>query len=179
MDLNLRSYISFTTIVLWSAYLTFDVAMAPVSFEDISVGWARVTLIISMVAFIISLLSLFWESSRAPYGRAFWLFLVAVASYSIVLSFALAYGSFGGFLECGGHTLKKIVLSDQSGICSAYGDFGNREYIYFSVVTFTTLGYGDFHPIGPLRGAAMMEAAFGFLLMPVLVAEFFALASRR
>ena len=32
------------------------------------------------------------------------------------------------------------------------------DYIYFSVVTATTLGYGDFHPIGIGKIFASMEA---------------------
>jgi hypothetical protein len=37
------------------------------------------------------------------------------------------------------------------------------DYIYFSVVTFTTLGYGDILPDGPLgKSLACVEVALGF-----------------
>ena len=44
--------------------------------------------------------------------------------------------------------------------------------LYFSVVTFTTLGYGDFHPIGTTRAIAATEAFFGAFLMALFVVTF-------
>lgn len=46
------------------------------------------------------------------------------------------------------------------GILNAIG-----SSLYFSVVTFSTLGYGDIHPVGWLRYIAMFEALFGLILM--------------
>jgi len=44
------------------------------------------------------------------------------------------------------------------------------DVIYFSVITFTTLGYGDFHPAGlGGKSLAMLESFFGALLMALLV----------
>ena len=47
------------------------------------------------------------------------------------------------------------------------------ECLYFSVVTFTTLGYGDVLP--PSEGAgrlyASLQALLGFLVVPVLIAQ--------
>ena len=44
---------------------------------------------------------------------------------------------------------------------------------YFSVVTFTTLGYGDIHPIGWLtRGVASLESFIGAFMMALFVAVF-------
>ncbi|MEO1637657.1 MAG: potassium channel family protein [Pseudomonadota bacterium] len=45
------------------------------------------------------------------------------------------------------------------------------DYLYFSVVTFTTLGYGDFVPTGLNRLIAASEALIGFLFAPVFVAQ--------
>lgn len=39
------------------------------------------------------------------------------------------------------------------------------DSLYFSIVTFTTLGYGDFHAIGPMRFVAAAEAFIGAALM--------------
>ncbi len=39
------------------------------------------------------------------------------------------------------------------------------DAIYFSLTTFTTLGFGDFHPLGPLRHLAGLEAFIGASLM--------------
>ncbi|WP_334545156.1 ion channel [Rhizobium leguminosarum] len=40
------------------------------------------------------------------------------------------------------------------------------DYLYYSTVTFTTLGYGDFRPCGPARLYAATEALFGGFFMP-------------
>jgi len=39
------------------------------------------------------------------------------------------------------------------------------DSLYFSLVTFTTLGYGDFHPIGAMRFLASFEALLGAALI--------------
>lgn len=42
-------------------------------------------------------------------------------------------------------------------------------HLYFSTVTFTTLGYGDFQPVGWARWLATVESFVGALLMALLV----------
>ena len=44
--------------------------------------------------------------------------------------------------------------------------------LYFSVVTWTTLGYGDFQPAEAVRGLAASQALLGTLFMPLLLAAF-------
>ena len=39
------------------------------------------------------------------------------------------------------------------------------DYIYFSFVTFTTVGYGDLVPVGPIRFVAATEALNGWVLL--------------
>lgn len=41
--------------------------------------------------------------------------------------------------------------------------------LYFSVVTFTTLGYGDFRPTKNARAFAAVKALFGYILLGILV----------
>ncbi len=53
------------------------------------------------------------------------------------------------------------------------GDYWNN--LYFSVVTFTTLGYGDFRPIGPIKVLASIEALLGIFLIALFI---FALARK-
>jgi hypothetical protein len=50
------------------------------------------------------------------------------------------------------------------------------DYIYFSTVTFSTLGYGDFSPEPPARPIASLEAIIGNLHLGVLVAAAFLVA---
>ena len=46
------------------------------------------------------------------------------------------------------------------------------NYLYFSVVTFTTLEYGDFRPIGRLRFLASVEALFGIFFVALSIFAF-------
>jgi hypothetical protein len=39
------------------------------------------------------------------------------------------------------------------------------DYIYFSFVTYTTVGYGDLVPVGPIRFIAATEALNGWVLL--------------
>ncbi|WP_210559550.1 ion channel [Psychrosphaera aestuarii] len=77
------------------------------------------------------------------------------------------------------------------GVESNYGPIGyNSNYsfaenlnhfgsaIYFSVVTFTTLGYGDIHPIGFARAVATFEAFIGSFALALYVVVFVKKTSR-
>jgi len=46
------------------------------------------------------------------------------------------------------------------------------DYEYFSIVTATTLGYGDYHPIGVGRAIASVEALFGMFMWAVFLTVF-------
>ena len=50
--------------------------------------------------------------------------------------------------------------------------FSVVDAVYFSAVTFTTLGYGDFRPESWARAVAMAEAMLGAFFMAVLVFAF-------
>ena len=56
---------------------------------------------------------------------------------------------------------------------SAYGGVSTTlEFLYFSLTTITTLGYGDIAPVGPtVRIWATLEAATGVFYMALLVAR--------
>ena len=56
------------------------------------------------------------------------------------------------------------------------GEGGIRDWLYFSFVTLTTLGYGDITPIGPTaRAIAMLEALVGQLYPAIIIARFVSL----
>ena len=42
---------------------------------------------------------------------------------------------------------------------------GVLDYVYYSSMTYTTVGYGDLFPTGPLRFIAAMEALLGLMLI--------------
>lgn len=48
----------------------------------------------------------------------------------------------------------------------------SADALYFSTVTWTTLGYGDIHPSADARAYAAIEAFFGYLFMGLMVAVF-------
>lgn len=42
---------------------------------------------------------------------------------------------------------------------------GVLDYVYYSSMTYTTVGYGDLFPVGPLRFIAAMESLLGLMLI--------------
>lgn len=50
--------------------------------------------------------------------------------------------------------------------------------LYFSVVTWTTLGFGDFQPVENLRLWVAGQALFGYVFMAILVALFLQILSQ-
>ena len=76
---------------------------------------------------------------------------MSLVAHSIeVILFALAY---------------KVSIA--SGFGSLEGNFEGTipDYLYFSYAAFTTVGFGDIVPTGPLRLLAGMEALTGFVLI--------------
>jgi hypothetical protein len=66
----------------------------------------------------------------------------------------------------------RIGLMDLSGpVPRATRDFGDA--VYFSVVTITTLGLGDFIPLGPGRPIAALQALMGYFILGILVSTGF------
>lgn len=53
------------------------------------------------------------------------------------------------------------------GLGELKGEHGKEilDYVYFSSMTFTTVGYGDLVPTGPIRFLAAMEALSGLMLI--------------
>ena len=71
------------------------------------------------------------------------------------------------------HVIEIAIFAGAYSI-SAASDFGYLEgsfsgsiadYLYFSLAAFTTVGFGDIVPLGPLRLLAGMEALTGFVLI--------------
>ncbi|MCI4646288.1 MAG: ion channel, partial [Hyphomonadaceae bacterium] len=57
--------------------------------------------------------------------------------------------------------------------------FSVQEAIYFSIVTWTTLGYGDYKPPPDLQIMAAVQAVFGYLYLGLLVGAVGGLFSRK
>ena len=50
---------------------------------------------------------------------------------------------------------------------------GSTDVLYFSIVTWTTLGYGDFRPSPDTRMYAASQAVLGYFYMGILIAKLF------
>lgn len=48
---------------------------------------------------------------------------------------------------------------------AAHGSLGLLDAIYLSAITFTTVGFGDLAPVGPIRFLSGTEALTGFVLI--------------
>jgi hypothetical protein len=70
------------------------------------------------------------------------------------------------------YTMVELVLPGSFAGFSPMDDFGwDSEWLYFSFVTMTTLGYGDILPVSATaRGIAYMQAVVGQFYIAVLVA---------
>jgi len=80
---------------------------------------------------------------------------IIISSFFVIVVFALLYAS-----------MNAIVYSSASGYQMSIGD-----YIYYSVITFTTVGYGDFIPKSKLifRGLAASEAFIGTFMIGLFI----------
>jgi Ion channel len=60
-----------------------------------------------------------------------------------------------------------FVAVEYAEIGTLKGEFGGdfREYIYFSLVSYTSLGLGDVYPHGPVRLLTGIEALTGLLMI--------------
>ena len=62
-------------------------------------------------------------------------------------------------------------------VCSGAVVHGFYESFYFSVVTWTTLGFGDCLPTSEIRHIAALQALMGYFMMAVFMGLFLALLS--
>tara|TARA_X000001036_G_scaffold172828_2_gene163446 strand:- start:1256 stop:1543 length:288 start_codon:yes stop_codon:yes gene_type:complete len=71
------------------------------------------------------------------------------------------------------HVVEIAIFAGAYGISTASqfgyleGSFSSSiaDYFYFSFAAFTTVGFGDIVPVGPVRLLAGMEALTGFVLI--------------
>lgn len=94
--------------------------------------------------------------------RAGLIFLLIVTVVVSVLAHALIYEEVG-LMPSGEEDVHMPSFSDG---------------LYFSIVTFTTLGYGDFAPVEKFRLMSALQAVYGYLFLGSLVGLAVSLASR-
>ncbi len=68
--------------------------------------------------------------------------------------------------------LCSAIVYSFSGLLAFQGQVGAVSFwdaLYFSGVTFTTLGYGDYTPVGWIRLMALLECLSGFIMVPLFM----------
>lgn len=98
-----------------------------------------------------------------PFGLVFYTLL-------IIFGFAIIY-FYTGIIVCTNDIPANII---QYSSCSRYPDINLifKDFLfclYTSVVTFTTLGYGDVHPIGWSRLFASIESGLGIFMTALFI----------
>ncbi|MFP4052761.1 MAG: potassium channel family protein, partial [Phycisphaerae bacterium] len=97
-----------------------------------------------------------WIFARWLFGYGERIRGILLAAVLVIVGWAAAY-SFHG------------IVSGEASDGSAVLECGMGNCLYFSVVTFTTLGYGDLRPSDPIRALAAGEAVLGAFLMALFV----------
>jgi hypothetical protein len=125
----------------------------------IPVTWVRMIIDVIMVFYFISLawilLVRVFSTGRIDRNRV----QGAIVAYLLVaLSFAIIYHF--------------IYLVDGPGSIKGLLSYTRREFVYFSLSTLTTIGYGDVTPVSEMaRSLANLEALTGQLYPAVLIAR--------
>ncbi|WOH80353.1 potassium channel family protein [Bradyrhizobium sp. BEA-2-5] len=103
------------------------------------------------------------------------LYALVAHCLTIIVVFAGIYRGYG--LMFGGFCDEKLYTKLENLCVSSSNDWISP--LYFSVVTWTTLGYGDFIPPHELRLVAAIEALFGYLFFGIVVGIATAIISQR
>lgn len=138
--------------------VTFDWGVL-IELEDSALGLLLAGLSIAYFAIVILAIILRTSSTFSP--QPFWLLIETIISIVFcILAFAVLY---------------RFLGISYDGKCP--NDHKVTDYIYFSTVTFSTLGYGDFRPCEPARLYAAFHAIFGNMHLGMIVGSAFFLAS--
>lgn len=91
----------------------------------------------------------------------------------VILGFGLMYQLFAGPDTIRNYYVES-ASSAQGGTTSTADGEPKSEFnaLYFSIITFTTIGYGDYAPLGWLRWVAGAEGLTGLFLMAVFTVSF-------
>ena len=104
------------------------------------------TLVVFLVPLSLYRMKIGMDEHKFAHGFAWYMFSIIF----LIICFAYIYSS-GGLINSDGD----IVTDAQT-------------LVYFSIVTWTTLGYGDLQPVESIRIWAATEALVGYLYMAVL-----------
>jgi hypothetical protein len=125
---------------------------------SINVLVACVTALTVALAVLIHYEGLVWLSKRLPSlhmrARRKVLFVI----YGVITIHIVEIWMFG-------FALWLLLLVPEAGAVIGAAQFSFFEAVYLSAATFTTVGFGDLAPTGPIRFLAGTEALTGFILI--------------
>jgi voltage-gated potassium channel Kch len=122
--------------------------------------------VIGLLGIRVSLIPVFWwalfkkiEHLEREFVKSIPVSLVGDA-YALILLYASIYKTTG--------------VVDTAAVTEINGGVSHDAItsLYFSIVTWTTLGYGDFRPTPQARLVAASEALAGYVVMAILIAAF-------
>jgi hypothetical protein len=168
--------------LLTSTLLIVAVRAAGLGGRALRLAWITVG-----ITSLASVARLLMPNAEAGHGGFIWLVLVIAAPIVALrrlmhhreVTSETVLGAVSVFLLMAIASTYLFLFIDASGL-SADGFFGEPQpttvFMYFSLVTITTLGYGDFSPVGVVgRAAASWVAVIGEIYLVVVVAYIVAL----
>ncbi|MCK4873374.1 MAG: potassium channel family protein [Phycisphaerales bacterium] len=105
-----------------------------------------------------------WFFLKWCYGYGIYTHRIGLAMLAVLALFSLVYA-----LAAGPETIRGYFEVGADGLATERTDFSAA---YFSVITFATIGYGDYAPMGWLRIAASVEGLLGLFLMALFTVSF-------
>ena len=174
--------LSVAVTLLTSALLIVAVRAAGLGGRALQLAWITIGL-----TSLASVARLFTPYAEADNGGLIWLIVVLAAPIVTLrrlihhreVTGETVLGAISVFLLMAIASTYLFLFINASGL-SADGFFGEPQpttvFMYFSIVTITTLGYGDFAPVGVVgRSAASWAAVIGQIYLVVVVAYIVAL----
>ncbi len=135
----------------------FSLLMAIVgfAFRENLVGSSYGTFFVAFVPCIVIFTLVIYGVSNPTFSDKWALLLLALDVVVLILVFAIINSSYGMNFSC-----------DETENCMSHDIW---DGLYFSIVTFTTLGYGDFQPRSDLRLYAALQSLMGYTVLGIMV----------
>jgi hypothetical protein len=187
VDLNAEGLVGILSVVV--TILNGVTLLLAFLAAGVSMRWYRVARIIVILTVLLAIAALFMPEAVQNRGGFLWL-IIAIAAPLVMLKRLVRHekvtgmtvlGAVGVFLLMGISATYLFLFIDMvTGTSGVF--FGTQEsttvFTYFSLVTLTTLGYGDFSPVGVFgRAAAAWLAIIGQIYLVVIVARMVAMFS--
>ena len=135
----------------------------------VTIAGQKLLLLVLMALAVAFCLLRFAYQQRYFWGPLLGFVLLLVTSGSLIESFAEIYEEHG-IINPEGESTRRDENEETH---------EDSDCLYFSIVTFTTLGYGDFRPTPECRMFAATEAVLGYIYFGLTVAILFDLVQRK